>query len=211
MNISTIVIASLSGALGAIIASIIAASYQNRREKNLLVEKWMNNFRDEISKLCGYSEQLRLINRDIPETVRIQDGAERTRKRGELERLNIEVKSTITAISNKIKLLVYHEKDIGKLEKIISRITKQLYVNKKKQENQDKQKSLERLVDDIVKEADKIGGGFKSYDEKEQAILQTTKDILKYHWGLVQKGLSVGWELIICILIIIAIILCALY
>lgn len=50
------------GLLGALITGIITIHHQSVKEQCLLIEKWMNNLRDEISKFLGLCNKL-AINR----------------------------------------------------------------------------------------------------------------------------------------------------
>lgn len=50
----------LSGFIGAFISVLITIHHQGVKEQCLLIEKWMNNLRDEVSKFIGLCEKLRL-------------------------------------------------------------------------------------------------------------------------------------------------------
>jgi histone H3/H4 len=75
--------------------------------------------------------------------------------------------------------------------------------------NQEDQKALELLVDELVQSADRVGESSKDYCEKEKRILLLAKDILKYHWVQVQHGLSVKMGMLIVLFLLVAIILWA--
>lgn len=48
----------LTGFLGAVLGALVAAVMMSRKERNILIEKWMNNLRDEISKFLGVADEL---------------------------------------------------------------------------------------------------------------------------------------------------------
>jgi len=52
-----ILIAIIAAALGA----FFTAFFSNRKERNILIEKWMNQLRNEVSFFLGKCEQLRLL------------------------------------------------------------------------------------------------------------------------------------------------------
>jgi len=47
----------LSGFIGAFISVLITVHHQGVKEQCLLIEKWMNNLRDEVSKFIGLCEK----------------------------------------------------------------------------------------------------------------------------------------------------------
>jgi len=51
----------ISGVIGGALVIFFTAFFGNRKERNLLIEKWMNNLRDEISSFLGKCEQLRML------------------------------------------------------------------------------------------------------------------------------------------------------
>lgn len=47
----------------ALLSAYITYFFTNRKERNILIEKWMNQLRDEVSKYLGLCEQLRLLKK----------------------------------------------------------------------------------------------------------------------------------------------------
>lgn len=54
----------ISGIIGGALAIILTAFLSNRKDRALLIEKWMNQLRDEVSRYLGKCEQLRLLGTD---------------------------------------------------------------------------------------------------------------------------------------------------
>ncbi len=50
------------GLISGIIAAFFTVFFTNRKERNILIEKWMNLLRDEVSKFLGLCENLRLLD-----------------------------------------------------------------------------------------------------------------------------------------------------
>lgn len=59
----------LFGFIGGILAVLFTAHFANRKERNILIEKWMNNLRDEISIFIGKCEQLRCMKNQYGENI----------------------------------------------------------------------------------------------------------------------------------------------
>jgi len=55
----------ICGLIGGALATFFAAYFNNRKDRNILIEKWMNHLRDEISVYLGKCEQLRLLGLDL--------------------------------------------------------------------------------------------------------------------------------------------------
>ncbi len=52
----------ISGIIGGALVIFLTAFFGNRKERNLLIEKWMNNLRNEVSSFLGKCEQLRMLD-----------------------------------------------------------------------------------------------------------------------------------------------------
>jgi len=53
-----------SAVIGGGFVTVLIAYFVNRKERNLLIEKWMNSLRNEVALFLGKCEQLRLLGQN---------------------------------------------------------------------------------------------------------------------------------------------------
>jgi len=132
-----IYIAIIAGVFGA----FFSAFFSNRKERNILIEKWMNQLRNEVSLFLGKCEQLRLLN---------------------IEKDNFDVSNSIYG------------------EIISSTYRIELLLDKKKDDKKNDQKKLIDETQKFRKFADEEK--YKDFIQTEKVIVETTVNILDYHW-----------------------------
>jgi hypothetical protein len=93
----------LAGLVGAIIAAVITVHHQNIKERCLLIEKWMNNLREEISRYLGFCERLFLA-------------------KSNKKFFDINITTNLTTSKYKVLLLLNDEPDQERLSELIKNI-----------------------------------------------------------------------------------------
>lgn len=154
----------LSGAIGAVIAALVAVFHQSKVNHFTFVEKWMNLLRDEFSIFLGIAENLRLETKN---NTPFKD--------------TFTIRSSLISSCNKIHLLL-HPSEKPHWYHWFTGSKKSIEI----------QGRLSKSIDKIISCADNQNSNFNNeYSLFEKEIVADAKTLLKIHWDKVQSGLSI--------------------
>ena len=173
----------LSGFAGDIIGGFIVAFFETRKERFLLIAKWMAALREEIGGFIASSENLRMTStHNVNHTFWAKHANNSVLATTLLQKIkdDLDLRADFIAKMNRVKLLL---KDKGKQNK--STLS----------ENDEMEQKLEDKLDELFKEIDKINpqGSTKCVKIQDE-VVAIARHLLYLNWLKVKRGLTFeGW------------------